>query len=86
MKTFLIVSVIAVVTSAPAVLRAQSAKPQPSAALGKKTVAAKSAPRSVLFRHPNAAQRHLTSADLVAVTTPSGEKRYARKKAVKPTR
>jgi hypothetical protein len=83
MKTLLVVSLVAIVASVPATLHAQSSKPQPSAALGKKTLVkdGKSAPRQILFRHPNAAQRGLRPSDLVLVKTPSGEQKYARKKS-----
>jgi hypothetical protein len=86
MKKLLLASVIAIAVSGPASVRAQSPKPHPSPTLGKQTTSAKAAPRPVLFRHPNAAQRRLAPTDLVAVTTPSGEKRYVRRKRAQATR
>jgi hypothetical protein len=84
MKKLLIVSLVTMVACAPAILRAQSTKPQPApAASSKKTLVkdGRSGQRQILFRHPNAAQRGLKPSDLVLVKTPSGEERYARKKS-----
>jgi hypothetical protein len=87
MKNLLATLCIAAAVAAPLQLRAQGATP-PAAARSAKVLSKpmKVPQKHAVFRHPTAAQRGLSSADLVVVTTPSGEKRFMRRKSLKPAK
>ena len=91
-KNILAILCIAVVAGAPLQLEAQAPSARPAAApVPLRATKALSTPgkapqKHPLVWHPNAAQRELRPSDLVAVTTPSGEKRYVRKKSPKPAK
>jgi hypothetical protein len=87
MKNLLAVICVAVTVAGPAQLRAQSASaPAPVRTTKALSKPIKAPQKHPIFRHPSAAQRGLSPSDLVAVTTPSGGKRYMRKKSLKPAR
>jgi hypothetical protein len=87
MKNLLAVICFAVAVAAPVQLKAQAATP-PAAVRTTKALAKpmKVPQKHPVFRHPTASQRGLSSADLVVVTTLSGEKRFMRKKSLKPAK
>jgi hypothetical protein len=65
---------------------AQSAAPTPRPVTKALAEPGKAPHKHPIVWHPSAAQRALRSSDLVAVTSPSGEKRYMRKKSLKPAK
>jgi hypothetical protein len=80
MKNIFAVMAVAVAIVAPAQARAQSAvTPVPVRATKAMAKPGKGHPKHPAVWRPTAAQRALRSSDLIAVTTPSGEKRYVRR-------
>jgi hypothetical protein len=87
MKNILSLGVVAifVAVASPTTSQAQSAQAKPAAhATRLGSLQAKPRQKRPLFPRLTAAQRGVAPSDLVAVTTPNGEKRYVRKK--KPTK
>jgi len=84
MKRLLPIALVVVAVAAPATLRAQSPQAPASVAPASRTVSLQTKPRhkQPVFRHPSAAQRGVTRADLVAVKTASGKTMYARKRDI----
>jgi hypothetical protein len=81
MKNIFIVLAVAVAIAAPIQARAQSSvAPTPVRATKMMAKPGKAHQKQALKWRPSAAQRQLRASDLVAVTTPSGEKRYIRKR------
>jgi hypothetical protein len=82
MKNIFAVVAVAVALAAPTEARAQSAAtPVPVRAVKSMAKPGKGHQKHPTVWRPTAAQRALRPSDLVAVTTPSGEKRYMRKRA-----
>jgi hypothetical protein len=87
MKNIFAVVAVAVAIGGPAQAKAQSAAaPVPLRVTKALAKPGKTPQKHPLVWHPSAAQRGLRPSDLVAVTTPSGGKRYARKKSLKPVK
>ncbi|MGH7650593.1 MAG: hypothetical protein ACREMS_01995 [Gemmatimonadaceae bacterium] len=83
MKTILSLGVVAIVAAVacPTAARAQSAQAKPVPHATKLvSLQSKSHQKRPVFPRLTAAQRGVAPSDLVAVTTPNGEKRYVRKK------
>jgi hypothetical protein len=85
-KSIFAIIAIAVAVAAPIQARAQSATPVPRRVTKAQAKQGKQTQKHPIFWHPSAAQRGLTPSDLVAVTTPAGEKRYMRRKSLKPAK
>jgi hypothetical protein len=87
MRKIFFVAVLAVAITAPrhVMAQAQSKRAQVTLPSQASVNAAhlRTSKRHPLLRHPSAAERHLSPADLVAVTGPRGEKRFVRKSSVK---
>jgi hypothetical protein len=81
MKIIFAVVAVAVAMVVPIQARAQSAAaPTPVRATKALAKPGKALQKHPIVWHPTAAQRGLRPADLVAVTTPSGQKAYVRKR------
>jgi hypothetical protein len=84
MKNIFAVMAVVVAIAAPTEARAQSsATPVPVRATKAMAKPGKGHQKHPVVWRPTAAQRALRASDLVAVTTPSGEKRYVRRAAAR---
>jgi hypothetical protein len=87
MQKIFFVAALAVAVTAPrsAMAQAQSNRAQVTLPQQASVRAAhlRTSKKRPLLRHPTAVERHLSPADLVAVTGPRGEKRFVRKSSVR---
>jgi hypothetical protein len=86
MRKILFVAVLAVAVAVPRHVMAQAQTTSARATLpteaSVKAAHLRTSKKHALLRHPTAAERHLSPADLVAVTGPRGEKRFVRKSSI----
>jgi hypothetical protein len=87
MRKIFLVAVLAVAVAAPRHVMAQAQTTRARVTLPQqasiKAAHLRTSKKHPMLRHPTAAERHLSPADLVAVTGPHGEKRFVRKSSIK---
>jgi hypothetical protein len=87
MRKIFFVALFAVAVTAPRHLMAQAQNKRAQVTLPQqssiKAAHLRTSKKRPLLRHPSAAERHLSPADLVAVTGPRGEKRFVRRSSSK---